>query len=649
MKHFVKQLQFLIAVQLTGIVFFTLFRIILFLTQTDQLADIPDTFLLTLKAFAIGLRFDNVMASYLNLLPAIILLTASIFQYHSKWLNKAVVILIMISYTFAFLICAADIPYFSQFYKHINASIFNWATEKSFVIGMIAKEPRFWIFLPVFLLLIATFSFLIFRYTKWIYKDMSKQKRSVLVVIIQVILVLCCLALCVLGMRGRMERKSPIRVGMAYFCEYPFFNRLGLNPVYFFMDSWVYMNKYNGNHKPLMNEEEALLQLQNFLQVHPFNPDFPIARKIDGNKHSQAKNVVLIMMEGMSAEHLSRHGSTEHSCLFLDSLSDHSYYFENCYSAGIHTMNGVYSSLISFPAYLSEHTMKTNEIQIYTSFPYTLKQLGYETFYFSTHDEQFDNIAGFLKANYVQHIIAQKDYPKDKILSTLGVPDDYMFEEAIRRLSVRNDNTQPFFAAFLTASNHSPLIIPEYYHPTKKEKNEQILQYSDWALQKFFALSKQQSWYENTIFVLISDHGCAKGEQLYNLSLPYNHIPFIIFSPSFHEAKVFSQPTSQIDIFPTVMGLLGFPYINNTLGEDAINQPRKWSFFSADNIVASIDTAWLYTYQLDGQEGLYRYKEKDPTNWAEKYPAKKDSMKNYVLSNIQAAKYLIKQNKLFIR
>ncbi len=202
--------------------------------------------------------------------------------------------------------------------------------------------------------------------------------------------------------------------------------------------------------------------------------------------------------------------------------------------------------------------MNQVEIPKFNGIASTLKKLGYSTSYFATHDDQFDNVGGFLKGNDYEKITSKKDYPSEKIVSTLGVPDDYMFEFSIPILNKIHTKNKPFLAAFMTVSDHGPYFVPEYFIPQQQDVKKQIVEYADWSLKKFIDLSSKQSWFDNTIFVFIADHGAVMNPK-YDMPLSYNHVPFIIYAPKLlKEPKVISNYGSQIDVFPTIMSLLNF-------------------------------------------------------------------------------------------
>jgi phosphoglycerol transferase MdoB-like AlkP superfamily enzyme len=459
---------------------------------------------------------------------------------------------------------------------------------------------------------------------------------------IQLVSLLVMGTLCFYGIRGRIARKSPIRVGTAFFSNYVFPNQLGLNPVYYFLRSSLDLKKQVRQEVHLMPDDEAIRDVRSFYCISD-SLSSPLARNVIPEGNVKPYHVVLILMEGMSADLLQRQGYEHSRWHFLDSLSYQSLYFDNCYSAGIHTMNGVFGSLFSYPALFNQHPMKNAEIRLYDGFPSELRKQGYQTVYFTTHDDQFDNIGGFLKMNEMELIVSQKDYPRGKVLSNLGVPDDYMFEQAIPVLDRLANNRRPFFATFLTASHHSPMIVPEYYRAAAGDIKEQIHEYCDWSLKKFFQSAQSKEWYEQTIFVLTGDHGVMVGDQIYDISLSRHHCPLLIIAPD-RKPETIQAVASQLDIYPTVMGLLNIPYINTTLGVDLLHEGRKYAVLNSDDVVACVGDSLMYIYHTQGRTGLYRYKTKNTENLMSIYPTIADSMRMYLFSTMQAAQYCIQEN-----
>jgi len=212
-----------------------------------------------------------------------------------------------------------------------------------------------------------------------------------------------------------------------------------------------------------------------------------------------------------------------------------------------------------------------------------------------------------------------------------------------------NFQQQPFIAAILTASDHGPYIIPEYFKPKPNELTKQIVEYADWSIGKFISSASKRNWFENTIFVFIADHGAAISP-IYEMPLNYHHSPLIIYSPNIiKQPKVVSQVGGQIDVFPTIMGLLNFSYINNTLGIDLLKEQRPYIYFSADDKYGVLSDSLFLIVNNQGKESLFRYKENDEKNRIIENQNVVNEMKQYAASNLQTAQYIIKNNKQFIK
>lgn len=644
MKKYLSYLLYNASIYLVAVLFFGLFRSVLYFSHPEQMSEIVNKASLIVQAFVMGLRFDTVIACYVLLIPMVVGFFFSFFRSFPKALFKSVFIYSSIIFSITLLVCAANIPYFNVFFKNINASIWNWIDEPAFVVDMIVKERRFWLYIVVFLVVDAGFCFILYKIYRYFWKRTSavEEGKCASSLLYSSLIGVAVLILCFYGIRGRFSQKSPIRIGTAFFCNNAFLNQLGLNPNFVLLNTTLEAQKKRSQEIKLMPNEEALRNVREYLNITDEDPNSPIARMIPAKENIQKKNVVLILMESMSVNHLLV-DSAESRVPFLQQLKKKSTYFPNFYSAGIHTYNGVFSPLFSYPALLNQHAMKSGDILLYDGMPATLKKNGYRTLYFSTHDEQFDNIGGFLAANQMEKIIAQKDYPRKEVLSNLGVPDDYMFRFSIEYLK---NTSEPFFATFLTASNHQPFIIPSYFTPREGKMEEQIVEYSDWALQQFFALAEKETWYENTIFFLTGDHGSSKGDHLYDVSLAYHQTPLFIYEPSKENSLIIDRLGGQIDIFPTVMGMLGLEYRNNTLGVDILTEEQPYMFFSSDNSFECIDDTWYYVNRIGGHESLYRHVDRNGVDLIENHPEIAEAMKKYAASMIQAAQYMIKEDKV---
>lgn len=641
--------RFTFRVYIIGILFFSIFRLLLLFTNLTALNALPGATGLIFRALFMGFRFDTVVSGYLLALPLAVLIVADLAGKLSATLLRAVTAFAVVLYCIAFFICAADIPFFNNFSTRLNITVLNWTNSPLFMIKLVVQEWSYLIYFFLFIAVLVLYLRLIRKSRKRFEEEIRStagtfEKKKFFA---RLGFSLLAALLLFIGIRGRVAQKSPIQVGTAYFSNYSFPNQLGLNPVFTFLRSYLESKKERNKSLHFMDDQQSVKNVQAYLgiQAGSENPGFPIARTVKGADSSFAKhNVVLVIMESMSANYMKRFGEDKKLTPVLDSLAENGYSFDNFYSAGIHTFNGIYSSLYAYPALMAKHTMEGVVIPEMTGLPKTLRDNGYGTVYFTTHDDQFDNVAGFLSANNFQRIVSQKDYPSSEVVSTLGVPDHYMFEFAVPVLNEMNEGRRPFFAAFMTATNHGPFIVPGNipFKAHYKGEREPCVEYSDWAIGQFMKNAAKQSWFSNTIFVFVADHGAPHERNVYDMPLSYNHIPLIIYAPGIlREKRVISNPGGQIDIYPTVCGLLNMTYINNTPGQDLLREKRPYMFFSADNKIGVIDSSDYYIWYTDGRENLYNFRTSSTTDQLPVKKAKADSMRTYAQSMLQASQWLI--------
>lgn len=620
----------------------SIFRGVLFLTELQRLDSQVVSNWTIIQSFIMGLRFDVVISGYILLFPALVILIKGIVNVRNRLIFQILFYWIFVFFSMSFLIAAADIPYFNQFFERFSIGAFEWVDNLGFVVNMILQEPKYFLIIVPFIIIEIVFFMLLKKLFRK--NDSKNYKVNIYLNIFTSVLFLFIMFL---GIRGRVQIKSPIRVGTAYFSNNAFLNKLGLNPTFTLMRSYLDSKDKRNQNIDLMDKQKAIENTKKYLNVNQNKYSSPIARSIEADSSIKTTpNVILVIMESMSASKMKRHGNKNNLTPFLDSLANNALYFENFYTSGKHTFNGIFSSLFSFPAIYRKHPMK--QIKKYSGISSALLKNGYSTSYFTTHDSQFDNVEGFLRANDFENIISQLDYPMNEVKTTLGVPDDYMFRFSIQKIDELHKKGNPFFATFMTASDHGPYYIPDYFHPKSDKLKNQIVEYADWSLKKFFELSSKQKWFDNTIFVFVADHGAPISSN-YEISLSYFHSPFIVYAPKKVLSKrVYKKIGSQIDIFPTIMGLINQPYINNTLGIDLLRENRKYAVINNDSKIGILDTSY---FCIMGKErvNLYKYKNNDKTDYFKEESEKAEEMTAYAKSIMQTYQEMLLNGEITIK
>lgn len=644
MRRFGFYMAYLLSLHVMALLIFFIFRLVLFNSIDYEFQEsMRDNFPLQSIAFIRGVWFDNVIACYILLLPLVTLWIAAMCNYASKWLFKMTTIYLGIFYSLSFVIAAANIPYFCYFFKNINSSIYNWFGYGATTAGMVFGESTYYI--PIVLGVGASgfFWWLLHHVSHLFYHIIknTEEKRSLKNAITIFITGSACIGLCLFGIRGRAGY-NPIKVSQAYFCEDPFLNQLGVNPVFNLMTSTLDDRRKENRYLHLMPEQAAIKKVQQLLGRPGIADISPIARIVKQEEAPTHKNVVLIFMESMSAQLMQSFGQKKQLTPFLDSLFHQSCSFSHCFSAGIHTNHGMYATLYSFPAIMKRNAMKGSVVPAYSGLPTVLKENGYRNLFFMTHESQYDNMNAFFRTNGFDEIYAQENYPTDKVVNSFGVQDDFLYQYALPVLNKKAQSGQPFFTVLLSISNHPPYIIPPYFHPRSNKPEEQIVEYADWSIAQFMKEAQKQPWFENTIFVLLGDHGKMVGNPDCEMPQSYNHIPLIFYGKGI-KPEIKDYFCGQVDVAPLLLDLLKISYVQNNFGVNVLKEPRPCMFFTADNLIGARDSSYFYIYSPE-EETEYRYKFTENGLQVSNDNEQLHLLKEYCFSMLQSAEFLVKEH-----
>lgn len=326
---------------------------------------------------------------------------------------------------------------------------------------------------------------------------------------------------------------------------------------------------------PTMNQEKAE---QRFLQQ--FQPP-TLSRNIAPENPEIRKNVVLISVESLSAEFLEHYGSTKKIMPFLDSLAEKSLMFTNLYATGNRTVRGLEALTLCIPPTAGESLVKREHNKNKFSTGSVFKEKGYHVKFLYGGYSYFDNMEDFYKGNGYE-IVDRNNFKPEEITfaNVWGVSDEDMAKKAVSEMNNDSKSGKPFFHHWMTVSNHRPFTYPEgrIDIPGTAKSRDGGVKYTDYALRQFFKMAKKQNWYKNTVFIIIADH-CASSAGKTELPMDKYRIPGIVFSEGFIEPQKFEKTMSQIDVMPTVLGLLNFKYQSKFLGQDVFTkhfQPKAY-------------------------------------------------------------------------
>lgn len=290
-------------------------------------------------------------------------------------------------------------------------------------------------------------------------------------------------------------------------------------------------------------------------------------------------NVVVIVEESFGCEQVDACGAGASvdqavaSTLFpatprLDALAREGLFFTRAYASGTRTVRGLEAITASFPPIPSESIVKRPGNEHLATWGSVMRDNGYHTSFLYGGYSQFDNMGAFYRGNGYS-VSDRLDIDHPRFTNIWGVCDQDLFDHARAYFDARAAGGEPFFSIIMTTSNHSPYTFPvgvDGVRPHGGGRRDGV-RYADYALGEFFDKSKSAAWYDKTLFVVVADHGArVYGSQQFPLAS--YQIPLLILAPGRLKAGEATMPVSQIDIAPTVLGLLGLPYTAPFFGQN---------------------------------------------------------------------------------
>lgn len=356
-----------------------------------------------------------------------------------------------------------------------------------------------------------------------------------------------------------------------------FVNELQSNGIYKFYLAFQ-NNKldYFKFYKTISNEKAFALLKQDLPSISGKNT----LREIKEDSLEQHKNVVLITIESLSADFMKMYGNEQNITPFLDSLAQKSLLFTNVYAAGNRTVRGLEAVTLCLPPTAGESVVKRDDNKNKFSTGSVFLKKGYNVKFMYGGDAFFDNMQDFYSGNGYQ-IIDKSSFAENEVTfsNVWGVCDEDMYNKAIKVMNAEAKQNKPFFNHIMTVSNHRPFTYPnnKIDIPGNIKSRDGGVKYTDYALRQFFNQAEKQPWFKNTVFVILADH-CASSAGKTELPLDKYRIPALIYSPCIKPEK-YNKLMSQIDIMPTLFGLLNFDYESKFFGQDVFQpdyQPRAF-------------------------------------------------------------------------
>lgn len=302
---------------------------------------------------------------------------------------------------------------------------------------------------------------------------------------------------------------------------------------------------------------------------------FDISRNINYPGEEKKMNVVLISVESLSASFMGPFGNDQHLTPNLDSLAEKGLLFTNLYASGTRTVRGLEALSLSIPPLPGQSLVKRPANENLFSLGGVFRSKGYNTQYIYGGYSYFDNMNYFFSHNNYQVVDRSALSKKDVHYANIwGVADEDLFTLALREIDSNDRAHKPFFTQIMTVSNHRPYTYPDNRIdiPPSSQTRDGAVKYTDYAIGRFIKQASSKPWFGRTVFVIVADH-CASSSGKTALPVTGYHIPMIIYSPgNIHPDKIHTL-TAQIDIAPTILGLLQMDYRSKFFGRDVLHEP----------------------------------------------------------------------------
>lgn len=323
----------------------------------------------------------------------------------------------------------------------------------------------------------------------------------------------------------------------------------------------------------------SLRSLQTRRQAQFLNDNLnDITRRYTAEGEEKHYNVMLIMIESMSASYMGTYGNTKGLTPEMDKTIKASLFFDNLYATGTRTVRGMEAVTLSIPPTPGRSIVKRPDNHDLSSVGFVFREKGYDNKFIYGGHGYFDNMNDFFSHNGF-NIVDRNDFTKEEITfaNVWGVCDENLFDKALQEADKSFAQNKPFFSFIMTTSNHRPYTFPQAYMTQTEFKGRDAgVNYSDHAIHKLLKEASKKPWFDNTLFVVVADHnGGSSGE----VDVPLHRylIPAFVYAPKIIEPQTVSKLSSQIDLMPTVMSLMNWDYRgkfygNNILAEDFVEQ-----------------------------------------------------------------------------
>ena len=542
---------------------FVLARILFLLTYFSETSQLSISEIV--NTFVYGFKIDIAIASYIALLPSLVLLLTSFFKtnftrifYHTYTLILLFAITILIS---------GDLFMYKHWGFRLDATPLFYMTNLK---AMTASVNTFTVIGGIFAIL-ATTAILYFIYLKILSSRLNGLKKSNK----SFLLLLPLTLLIAVAMRGGIGISS-LTTSSAYFSKNQFANHAAINPVWNVGFSLTESDDLQ--RKYLYYSEEKMQEILKPLQQESGN----VAKLLNNNR----PNIILIITESFTAKALQATGGQADIMPELNKLVKEGIVFSNVYAASDRTDKGIAAVLAGYPSLPGSSPLKYQKLTEKLAFiPNKLNAEGYTSEFFYGGTLEFANYRSFLVQAGFDKMISDKDFPAADLKSKWGAFDHVVFD---RFLAETPDSNNNFFKTILTLTSHEPFetpVAPVFSGDDEETKFMNSLHYTDGAIGKFVKEAKTRKWWNNTLVIIIADHGSRMPGNSDIFDKARFHIPMIWLGGALNtKDTIIENLASQTDLAATLLAQLQISADDFKFSKNIISSVNiAYSFFTFNN------------------------------------------------------------------
>jgi phosphoglycerol transferase MdoB-like AlkP superfamily enzyme len=547
-----------------------------------------------------GLRFDLAATLYSNALFILLMILPFAFRF-SAWYKAVLKWVFIVSNALAFAANSADIIYYRFTLRRTTLSIFSQFKNETNLEKLFFRFLLDYWYVSLFFIFLIVL--LVWGYSK-VRFDGPQAKRPLLFYGSSVVGMLLAAGLFIGGARGGFrESTRPITLSnAAAYAKEPKDVNLVLNTPF------ALMRTAKANVIQKVDYFSSQQELEKYFTPLKYPPD---------SAKFQHKNIVVIILESFSKEFVGAYNqswgkdSYKGYTPFLDSLISHSHSFRYSMANGRKSIDAMPSVICSIPSIEVPYVLSHFSGNKVNSLPNLLKEKGYYSAFFHGAPNGSMGFDAFANQSGFEDYFGKDEYGNnDDFDGIWGIWDERFLQYYAKKMS---EFKQPFYTTLFTVSSHHPYQLPKEYLNSFKGGALPIyktIEYTDWALKRFFQTASKTDWFKNTLFVITADHASAEIQYpQYNTAWGYFSVPLIFYEPGQGSIEMKDELVQQVDILPSILSHLGYdqPYVS--FGRDVFNtSERAFAFNYLNNTYQFFQGSYLL--QFDGQKsiGLYDFK-----------------------------------------